>query len=95
MSIRPIGDKVIVTFETGETKTAGGLHIPETAQKAPNKGTVIAVGPGKALKDGTYVPPPVAVGDVVLYDKYGAVGIDRHGEKCVVVDVKSLIGVYE
>jgi|TARA_B110000881_G_scaffold96136_1_gene84342 chaperonin GroES len=65
LNIRPLADRVIIEPAAAETKTASGIIIPDTAQEKPQRGTVIAVGPGK--KD---EPMTVAVGDVVLYGKY-------------------------
>ena len=65
LNIRPLADRVIIEPAAAETKTASGIIIPDTAQEKPQKGTVVAVGPGK--KD---EPMTVNVGDVVLYGKY-------------------------
>jgi len=65
LNIRPLADRVIIEPAAAETKTASGIFIPDTAQEKPQKGIVVAVGPGK--KD---EPMSVSVGDVVLYGKY-------------------------
>ena len=65
LNIRPLADRVIIEPAAAETKTASGLIIPDSAQEKPQKGIVVAVGPGK--KD---EPMSVSVGDVVLYGKY-------------------------
>jgi chaperonin GroES len=65
LNIRPLADRVIIEPAAAETKTASGIIIPDTAQEKPQRGTVVAVGPGK--KD---EPMTVSVGDVVLYGKY-------------------------
>lgn len=65
LNIRPLADRVIIEPAAAETTTASGIIIPDTAQEKPQKGTVVAVGPGK--KD---EPMTVNVGDVVLYGKY-------------------------
>ena len=65
LNIRPLADRVIIEPAAAETTTASGIIIPDTAQEKPQKGKVLAVGPGK--KD---EPMSVAVGDVVLYGKY-------------------------
>jgi len=65
LNIRPLADRVIIEAAAAETTTASGIIIPDTAQEKPQKGTVVAVGPGK--KD---EPVTVNVGDVVLYGKY-------------------------
>jgi len=65
LNIRPLADRVIIEPAAAETTTASGIIIPDTAQEKPQRGTVVAVGPGK--KD---EPMTVSVGDVVLYGKY-------------------------
>jgi chaperonin GroES len=70
MGLQPIGDRIIVRREAAEEKTAGGIVLPATAQNKPQRGTVIAVGPGKLKKDGTRVPPQLKVGDRVLFTSW-------------------------
>jgi len=71
LNIKPIADRVVVEAAPAETVTASGIYIPDTAQEKPQKGTVVAVGPGKyAEATGTLIPMTVAVGDTVLYGKY-------------------------
>ena len=72
LNIRPLADRVIIEPAAAETKTASGIIIPDTAQEKPQKGIVVAVGPGK--KD---EPMSVSVGDVVLYGKYSGTEVER------------------
>ena len=65
MNIKPLSDRVLIEPAEAETQTAGGIYIPDTAKEKPQKGTVIAVGPGKVDE-----PTTVKVGDTVLYGKY-------------------------
>ena len=65
MKFKPLRDRVFVRFSTEEEKTAGGLYIPDTAKEKPQRGTVIAVGPGKVTDDGKRQPVDVKVGDTV------------------------------
>ena len=74
LNIRPLADRVIVEPAAAETKTASGIIIPDTAQEKPQRGTVVAVGPGK--KD---EPMTVSVGDVVLYGKYSGTEFKYEG----------------
>jgi chaperonin GroES len=68
MNLTPIADRIIVRREASEEKTAGGILLPDTAKKKPQRGTILAVGPGKLnLKDGTRMPMQLKVGDVVLF----------------------------
>lgn len=68
MNLTPIADRIIVRREASDEKTAGGILLPDTAKKKPQKGTVLAVGPGKLnQKDGTRVAMQLKAGDVVLF----------------------------
>ena len=74
LNIRPLADRVIIEPAAAETKTASGIIIPDTAQEKPQRGTVVAVGPGK--KD---EPITVSVGDAVLYGKYSGTEFKYEG----------------
>ena len=67
MNLKPIGDRVIVKREAAEGKTSGGIILPDNAKNKPQRGTVLAVGPGKAKKDGTRLPMQLKTGDKVLF----------------------------
>ncbi len=68
MNLTPIADRIIVRREESETKTAGGILLPDSSKKKPQRGTILAVGPGKMNnKDGTRVKMQLKVGDVVLF----------------------------
>ena len=70
MKIRPLGDRIVVERFTAEEKSAGGIFLPDTAQNKPQKGKVLAVGPGTLLKNGTRRELQVKVGDVVLFTSW-------------------------
>jgi chaperonin GroES len=71
MDLKPIGDRIIVRREASDEKTSGGIILPDSAKKKPQKGTILAVGPGKLnLKDGTRMPMTLKVGDVVLFTSW-------------------------
>jgi len=95
MKIRPLGDRAIVKRLESETKTAGGILIPDTASEKPSKGKIIAVGPGKSLKGGKHRPLSVKVGDVVLFGKYGGTEYKEGTEEFVVLREEDIIGVFE
>jgi chaperonin GroES len=80
MNIHPLDDRIVVEPMEAEEKTAGGILIPDTAKEKPQKGKVVAVGPGKLLDDGKRAAPSVKKGDVVLYAKYGGSDV-KVGEK--------------
>ena len=68
--IQPLGDRVVVKPIEQESKTKGGIYLPDTAKEKPQEGKVVAVGPGKLNDDGKRLPMDVAVGDIVIYAKY-------------------------
>ena len=90
MTIKPLADRVLVEPKAAETKTAGGLIIPDNAKEKPHEGTVLAVGPGK--KD---EPMAVKVGDKVLYGKYAGTEINAEGKSYMIMrqsDILAVIG---
>lgn len=70
VSIRPLEDRVVVEPLEAEEKTSGGIYIPEAAKEKPQRGKVLAVGPGKRTDSGELIPMTVAPGDVVVYGRY-------------------------
>lgn len=90
MNIKPLADRVLIEPAPAETKTVGGIIIPDTAKEKPLKGTVVAVGTG--TKDEDMV---LKVGDVVLYGKYAGTELDVEGQKYLVMrqsDVVAILG---
>ena len=77
--IRPLDDRVVVEPIEAEETTAGGIVLPDTAKEKPQRGTVVAVGPGKLLDNGQRGELSVAVGDEVIYGKYGGSDIEING----------------
>jgi chaperonin GroES len=95
MKFKPLGDRVFVKCNSEGEKTAGGLYIPETAKEKPQKGTVIAVGPGKRTDDGKLQPMEVKAGDTVLFDKYSGSKITIDNEEHLIIREKSILGIVE
>ncbi|MEY3175998.1 MAG: 10 kDa chaperonin [Planctomycetota bacterium] len=85
MKINPLDDRVVVRPMEAEERTAGGIVLPDAAREKQQRGTVIAVGPGRLLDSGERCPVSVKVGDQVLFGKYGGTEIEVDGE-----DVKIL-----
>jgi chaperonin GroES len=81
IKIRPLDDRVVVEPLAAEETTAGGIVLPDTAKEKPQRGIVIAVGPGKLLDNGKRGELSVAVGDEVIYGKYGGSEIEINGEE--------------
>src|SRR3984885_10681704 len=75
LNIRPLEDRVVVEPLEAEEKTAGGIMLPDTAKEKPQRGKVLAVGPGRLLDSGERSPIAVAIGDEVLFAKYGGTEI--------------------
>jgi chaperonin GroES len=88
VSIKPLADRVLVEPAAAEQKTASGLYIPDSAQEKPQKGTVIAVGPGK--KD---EPTTVKVGDTILYGKYSGTEIIHEGTQYLIMRESDIFAV--
>jgi len=81
IKIRPLDDRVVVEPLPAEEVTAGGIVLPDSAKEKPQRGTVIAVGPGKLLDSGERGDLSVAVGDEVIYGKYGGTEIEIDGNE--------------
>ena len=90
--LKPLADRVLVEVDVEESKTAGGILLPDTAQKKSQKGTVIAIGSGKVLDNGERLPFEVAVGDRVLFAKYSGVDIEEGGKKFILLSERDILG---
>lgn len=95
MSLRPLGDRVVVKAIEEEEKTAGGIVLPDTAKEKPQKGEVIAVGSGKLLDNGERVPLEVKVGDHVIYAKYGGTEVKVGGTEYLILRESDILAVAE
>ena len=80
-NLRPLDDRVVVEPMEAESRTAGGIVLPDSAKEKPQRGTVISVGPGKMLDSGNRGQLSVAVGDVVIYGKYSGSEIEVAGKE--------------
>ena len=81
IKIRPLDDRVVVEPVEAEETTAGGIVLPDTAKEKPQRGKVLAVGPGRLLDSGERAEMSVSVGDQVIYGKYGGTDIEVNGEE--------------
>lgn len=81
IKLRPLDDRVVVEPKEAEETTAGGIVLPDTAKEKPQRGTVIAVGPGKLLDNGSRAEMSVAVGDEVIYGKYSGSEVEIDGKE--------------
>ena len=95
MNLRPLQDRIIVKRVEEETKTAGGLFIPETAKEKPQRGKIVAVGNGKKTEDGKVLPLYVKVGDLVLFGKYAGTEVKVDGEEYLMMREDDILAVVE
>jgi chaperonin GroES len=95
MKFKPLRDRVLVRYSSEEEKTAGGLFIPDAAKEKPQKGTVIAVGPGRITDDGKRQPMDVKVGDSILFDKYSGSKIKIDDEEYLIIREEDILGIVE
>ncbi len=85
LKLRPLDDRVVVKPVEAEERTAGGIVLPDTAKEKPQRGTVVAIGPGKLLDSGKRGELSVSVGDVVIYGKYSGSDIEVNGNDVKIV----------
>lgn len=95
MSFRPLHDRVVVRRVEEDTKTPGGIIIPDTAQEKPSEGEVIAVGPGARDENGARVDMDVKAGDRILFGKWSGTEITLDGEELLIMKESDIMGVIE
>ncbi|WP_061960928.1 co-chaperone GroES [Demequina flava] len=95
VSIKPLEDKVVVKPSAAEQTTASGLVIPDAAKEKPQEGEILAVGPGRFDDNGNRIPVDVAVGDKVIYSKYGGTEVKYGGEELLILSSRDLLGVVQ
>ena len=96
VTIKPLEDRILVQPLEAEQTTASGLVIPDTAKEKPQEGKVLAVGPGRFDDDGAKrVPLDIAVGDVVIYSKYGGTEVKYNGEEYLVLSARDVLAIIE
>jgi chaperonin GroES len=95
MKIRPLADRIVVKRTKEEEKTKGGIIIPDTAKEKPVEGTVIAVGNGKAMKDGKVRPLDVKAGQRILFGKYSGSEVKLDGVEHVILREDDVLAVLE
>ncbi|MDC0987462.1 MAG: co-chaperone GroES [Alphaproteobacteria bacterium] len=95
MSIRPLHDRVLVKPLDAETKTAGGLIIPDTVQEKPQEGTVVSVGAGIKAEDGKVTPLDVKKGDTVLFGKWSGTEVKVDSETLMIMRESDIMGIIE
>lgn len=95
MKIRPLYDRVVVRRLEEETKTSGGIVLPDSAAEKPSQGEVLAVGPGKLLDNGDVRALDVNVGDKIIFGQYGGSTVKVDGEELLILSESEIFGVLE
>ena len=95
MSFRPLHDRVLIRRVEEETKTAGGIIIPDTAKEKPQEGAVIAVGAGTRSEDGKLTPLDVKAGDRILFGKWSGSEVKIDGEELLIMKESDILGIIE
>ena len=96
IKIKPLADRVLVKpDEISENVTSGGIIIPDTAKEKPQRGEIVATGPGRADENGKVIKMNVKVGDKVLYSKYGGNELEYEGGKYLIMSESDIYAVFE
>ena len=93
-SIKPLGDRVVVRPKPAEEKTDSGLYIPDSAKEKPQKGTIVAAGPGR-VENGNKIDMTVEEGDEVLYGKYAGTEVTLDNEEYLIMRESDIFGIVE
>ena len=95
VSIRPLGDKVLVQRLEAEEVTTGGIVLPDTAKEKPKRGTILSVGDGRLLDTGERQPLQVKAGDQVLFTSYAGTEVKVEGEEMIIMDESDILAVLD
>jgi chaperonin GroES len=95
MALKPLEDRVVIEQMEAETKTAGGIVLPDTAKEKPQRGKVVATGPGKLLDSGERSTMGVKKGDIVLYAKYAGTEVEVDGKDLMVLREADILAIVE
>lgn len=93
VTIKPLEDRIVIKAIEAEQTTASGLVIPDTAKEKPQEGEVVSVGPGRVDDNGNRVPLDVAVGDKVIFSKYGGTEVKYAGEEFLILSARDVLAV--
>ena len=93
VSLQPLEDRIVVRPSEGEEMTASGLVIPDTAKEKPQEGEVLAIGPGRVDDNANRVPLDVAVGDKVIYSKYGGTEVKVGGDELLILSARDVLAI--
>ena len=93
--LKPLGDRLVVKPSAREEMTKSGIVLPDTVKERPQEGTILAVGPGRTLDDGTREPIEVAVGQKILFQKYAGTEFKLDDEELLILSQKDVLAVIE
>lgn len=94
-TLKPLDNRVLVRRLAAEEKLKGGIILPDTAKKKQEQAEVVALGAGKRDKNGTLIPMPVKVGDIILMEKYAGTEVTLNGEEFVILRADDIIAIVE
>lgn len=95
VSLKPLEDRIIVKSLEAEQTTASGLVIPDSAKEKPQEGEVLAVGPGRIDDSGNRIPLDIAIGDVVIYSKYGGTEVKYAGQEYLILGARDVLAIVQ
>ena len=95
MKFRPLHDRVVIRRAEGDTKSKGGIIIPDNAKEKPQEGEVIAVGPGSRDESGKLIPLDVKAGDLILFGKWSGTEVKIDGEELLIMKETDIMGIIE
>jgi len=93
MQLKPLSDRVVVEPLEQEEKTASGIYLPDTAKEKPQRGKVVAVGPGRRAQNGELVPMSVRVGEEIIFAKYAGTEVKLDGKKYLIMSESDIFAV--
>src|SRR2546426_10642204 len=94
-SLKPLGDRLVIRPTPREEMTKSGIVLPDTAKERPQEGTILAVGPGRTLDDGSKEPIEVSVGQKVLFQKYAGKEVKLDEEELLMLSQKDVLAIVE
>ncbi|MGA2110764.1 MAG: co-chaperone GroES [Anaerolineales bacterium] len=95
LSLKPLGDRVVIEPLEQEEITPGGIVLPETAKEKPQRGKILAAGPGARDEEGKRIPMEVKVGDTVLFAKYAGTEVKLDSKKLLIIKESDILGIVE
>jgi len=95
MNLKPLGDRIVVKVVNQESKTKGGIVLPDSAKEKPQEAEVVAVGTGKVLENGQKLPLEVKVGDKIIFSKYAGTEVKVEDEDLVIFSERDVLAIVE